>query len=484
VRDRPIPGVPALRWDDETGYGLRSPGVARRLADGVLGFILFGGPAAAVRAATAELRERAGRPLLFGADLERGAGQQFDGATPLPPLAALASLDDESVLEAAGALTAREAVALGVSWIFAPVADLALEPRNPIVGTRSPGADPDRVAKAVAAWIRGCRAGGGIPCVKHFPGHGRTTEDSHRALPVVSTDAGTLRDTDLLPFRAALAAGVPSVMTAHVAYPALDPEGRAATRSRRIVHDLLRLEMGFEGVVVTDALIMEGAGSPEAAMAEALAAGVDVLLYPPEGLDPGAALGLAAETLDPEEAAASAERVRRLVAAGSMGPSDEPVGTPEDRARVLDWAQRTLRVVGGGPVSGDVVLTVVDDDRGGPFPAPSRAPFTDALRTAGFRVQEAGEGEGRGTPVLCLYAEPRGWKGRAGLSPEARGALGRWAERHGTSGRILVFGGPGLLEELPSGIPTILAWGGEALMQEAAARSLAGETGAAGTSAS
>ena len=475
MSDGSIPVVPALRWDDETGYGLEAPGVARHLAAGVLGFILFGGSAEAARAATAELRRHAGRPLLFGADLERGAGQQFDGATPLPPLAALASLEDEGVLEAAGALTAREAVALGVSWIFAPVADLALEPRNPIVGTRSPGADPHRVGRAVAAWIRGCRAGGGIPCVKHFPGHGRTTEDSHRALPVVSADADTLRNTDLVPFRAALAAEVPSVMTAHVAYPALDPEGRAATRSRRIVHDLLRREMGFDGVVVTDALIMEGAGSPEAAMAEALTAGVDVLLYPPEGLDPGAALGLAAETLDPEEAAASAERVRRLAAAGPMGPSDEPVGTPEDRARVLDWAQRTLRVVGGGPVSGDVVLTVVDDDRGGPFPPPSRAPFTDALRHAGLRVHGApGNGDG-GIPVLCLYAEPRGWKGRAGLSEEARAAVGRWRERHGAAGWVVVFGGPGLLEEVPPEVPTLLAWGGEVLMQEAAARRLARE---------
>jgi hypothetical protein len=146
----------------------------------------------------------------------------------------------------------------------------------------------------------------------------------------------------------------------------------------------------------------------------------------------------------------------------------------------MGWAERALRISGGGPIHGPVTLTVVDDDRGGPFPAPSRAPFTDALRAAGVRVHGAGdEGEENdgGTAILCLYAEPRGWKGRAGLSEEARVGVARWAERHGPSGTVVVFGGPGLLDEVPPGLPTILAWGGEALMQEAAARRLAGRAG-------
>ena len=477
-----MPVVPALRWDERSGYGLDGPEVDRQLARGVVGYILFGGTAEAARAATAELRARAGGPLVFGADLERGAGQQFDGATSLPPLAALASRDDDEVLEAAGALTAREAGALGVSWIFAPVADLSLEPRNPIVGTRSPGADPQRVARGVTAWMRGCSSQGGIPCVKHFPGHGRTTRDSHRTLPVVEVDAETLRSSDLVPFRAAVAAGVPSVMTAHVAYPALDPGGLPATRSRRIVRGLLREELGFDGIVVTDALIMEGVGSPEEAMAEALAAGVDVLLYPPADLDPGTAVYAAAAAREPEDIDRSSARIRHLLEVGSGPGEGGPVGTSEDRALALGWALRSLRASGPCDIGTTAELTVIDDDLGGPWPPPLRDRFAGVLREEGVTVHPAEDGApgsgGSRTPVLCLYAEPRGWKGRAGLSAEARAAVARWVARHGDAGRVVAFGGPPLLEEVPPGPSTLLAWGGEALMQEAAARRLAAGEGA------
>src|SRR5690606_19090652 len=221
--------------------------------------------------------------LLIGADLERGAGQQFRGATPLPPATALAELDDLEVTRRAGELTAQEARALGVNWVYAPVADLDLEPRNPIVGTRSFGSDPARAAAHVTAWIEGCHAGGALSCAKHFPGHGRTVADSHAQLPVVMTGRQGL-EKDLAPFRAAVRAGVDSVMTAHVAFPALDASGTPATLSEPIVQGLLRGELGFDGAVATDALIMEGVleggGGAESAAVRAVAAGCDALLYP------------------------------------------------------------------------------------------------------------------------------------------------------------------------------------------------------------
>lgn len=467
------PAVPALRWSDGRGYDLDAPRVRAAMEAGAPGFILFGGSAEEAGWAARELTRRSGRPLLLGADLERGAGQQFRGATPLPPLAALGALGEMRALWEAGALTAREAVSLGIPWIFAPVADLALEPENPIVATRALGNDPGRVAAQVEAWVQGCLSAGGIPCVKHFPGHGRTLEDSHAVLPVVGAPAADLRGWDLIPFARAVSAGVPSVMTAHVSYPSLDPSGAPATRSRPVVEDLLRGEMGFGGVVVTDALIMEGAGEASSAVVEALAAGVDLLLYPPDDVPVEELVreALGNGRLDPGAARASALRVDALV---RLVPDPLPAprwGAPDDLRWARELARRVLGWSGGpAPVGRALAVTVVDDDVGGPYPPPSREPFLDALRDRGVSMTE-------GAPfhLLCLYAEPRAWKGRAGLSPAARKAVERWAaatevSAAGPGGRLVaVFGGPRVAAEIPDGIPTLVAWGGETLMQEAAA---------------
>ncbi len=472
--------LPALRWSESEGYGIHSSRVQAALEAGAQGFILFGGTAAGAREAADMLASRAGRPLLLGADLERGAGQQFLGATPLPPLAALGAVGDLSVIRAAGNLTGREAVALGVPWVFAPVADLALEPDNPIVGTRAFGEDPDRVASQVVAWIEGCLAAGAIPCVKHFPGHGRTRTDSHAGLPVVSTSATDLQGSDLVPFRRAVEAGVPSVMTAHVSYASLDPSGRPATRSPSVIRDLLRGALAFQGVVVTDALIMEGVGEPERAVVEALAAGVDVLLYPPEELDLEAALrqGLEEGILTRELLDRSRDRVERMLARRIRGSSrpeadswEGPWGHPADRARSRAWALSAMRLRDwSGRLPGPVHLTVIDDDLGGPYPPPSREPFQAALRALGAEVAADDAG---GERLLCVYAEPRAWKGRAGLSSENRDRVLRWHHTFPGSPAV-VFGGPRILADLPASLPALLAWGGEPLMQEAAAGVLAG----------
>lgn len=220
--------LPAVRWDAARGFADATADIERALALGVGGFIIFGGERDAVAALAAQLRAGSRHPLLIAADLERGAGQQFAGCTPLPPLAALGSLGDPLALRVAGRLTAREALALGINWTYAPVADLDLEPDNPIVGTRSLGADPDAVCAAVAECIDAIQGEGMLACAKHFPGHGRTVTDSHAVLPVVNATREQLQ-VDLAPFVAAIDAGVASVMTAHVAYPALDPTeiGRA-----------------------------------------------------------------------------------------------------------------------------------------------------------------------------------------------------------------------------------------------------------------
>ena len=273
---------PALRWNAETRFAHESALVEQALRWGAGGFILFGGTVEDTSELTERLVKEAGRPLLIAADLERGAGQQVKGLSELPPPRALASLGDPSVIRGAGILTAVEALSVGINWVLAPVADLDIEPENPIVQTRAFGQDPEQTGAAVAAWVVGCEAAGAMACAKHFPGHGRTRRDSHTEVPVVSEPEELLQSQDFLPFRAAIAAGVSSVMTAHVAFPALDPSGTPATFSKPILARL-RDELDFGGLIVSDALMMEGAEKgrgPGAVGVDAFLAGVDLLLYP------------------------------------------------------------------------------------------------------------------------------------------------------------------------------------------------------------
>lgn len=471
---------PALRWRDDSGFDHEAERIDEALRLGVGGFILFGGDAGSILELTTELRRRSRTPLLFGADLERGAGQQFRGATQLPPAAALAALDDLEVTRRAGELTAREARALGVDWVYAPVADLDIEPRNPIVGTRSFGGDPARAAAHVTAWIEGCRAGGALSCAKHFPGHGRTLADSHAELPLVTAARHEL-ETDLAPFRAAIRAGVDSVMTAHVSYPELDPSGAPATLSPAIVEELLKRELGFRGAVSTDALnmqaVIEGGGEGAAAAVRALSAGCDALLYPAEPAEVAAALEAAlGNGLQPARAEAALAAIALLVErAGAMAPPAAEWGRPEDHAWALSVADRTLRVVRGEPlrIPHAVGLVTVDDDIGGPFPPGPRDAFPAALRACGIDVADAAEaGAGRAT-VVAVYADIRGWKGRAGLSERAVAAVAQAIDA-APDAIVVLFGHPRLAAELPDRAAHVLAaWGGEPLMQEAAARRLA-----------
>ena len=170
---------PAIRWRDPEGFAHEWGPIREALELGVGGFIIFGGTAEAVSALTTQLRREAGQPLLLAADLERGAGQQFDGLTQFPPPRALAAFDRLEVTRWAGAVTAYEARGVGVNWVFAPVADLDLLPDNPIIQTRAFGAEPEGVARQVAAWVEGCQSTGALACAKHYPGHARTTADSH-----------------------------------------------------------------------------------------------------------------------------------------------------------------------------------------------------------------------------------------------------------------------------------------------------------------
>jgi len=232
-----------------------------------------------------ELQSRAKIPLLLAADFERGTGMRIEEGTSFPlPMAVAATRRPEDAYTV-GKITALEARAAGVPWIYAPDADVNSNPDNPIINTRSFGEDPAQVSEFVAAFVRGVEENGGLATAKHFPGHGDTNVDSHLDLPSIPGDRGHLSQVELAPFRAAIAAGVSSIMTGHLPVPALEPDPEVpATMSAKITTDLLRSEMGFDGLVVTDALDMGGVTvryPPGEVAVRSILAGTDVLLVSP-----------------------------------------------------------------------------------------------------------------------------------------------------------------------------------------------------------
>ncbi len=226
-------------------------------------------------------------PLIVGSDFERGASMRVANTTKFPHSMAYGAANDLRATRMEGYATAREARALGVHWIFAPAADVNNNPDNPIINTRSFGERPGDVAAHVKAFIEGAHSDPRFQVLvtaKHFPGHGDTATDSHMALATVTADRARLDSLELVPFRAAIQAGVDAVMTSHLSVPALEPAGIPATVSKNVLTELLRKELGFRGIVVTDAMDMQGLAkqfAPGEAAVRSIEAGADVLLMSP-----------------------------------------------------------------------------------------------------------------------------------------------------------------------------------------------------------
>jgi beta-N-acetylhexosaminidase len=316
----------------------------------------------ALRELTARLRALV-RPhrLLIATDEEGGFVSQLRGHLIVPPNAALLARGaGPGDIEWAARVTGERLRAVGVDWVFAPVADVNALPANPVIGPRAYGTEAAAAARGVAASVRGFHAAGVACCLKHFPGHGSTALDSHVASPVCDGDRATIERRDLEPFRAGLAAG--AVMTAHVRYPALDPTA-PATFSRPILRELLRGTLGFPGVCVSDALEMQGAAegrTPLEAATLALEAGCDLLLFARVGdFLPGVRAGLAAalaagrlDRADLDAAAARIEVLARSVAEPSAAETSRPLAalTPDGWVERLETiVQRGLEVRGAFP---------------------------------------------------------------------------------------------------------------------------------------
>jgi beta-glucosidase len=475
--------LPVIRWTPERGFADARPLIEQSLALGVGGFQLIGGEQDGVRALAKELQLKSRHPLLIAADLERGAGQQFAGATGLPPLAAITSMGDIEALRRAARLTAREARTMGVNWNLAPVCDLDLLADNPIVGTRSMGTDARKVATLVTAWIEACQAEGVLACAKHFPGLGRATQDPHVTLPIVDTPADQLKELDLQPFRAAISGGVASVMTAHAAYPALDSSRAPATLSREMLQWLLRQQLKFDNLIVADSLSMVGVNDGrdvhEAAVL-ALRAGCDVLLEPGDLVATLDVLEKALDdgTLDPERTRQSVRR-RLKWAQWASPPNDWRRPSGADTAWGALLADKVLRIEHGPlpPMGGVTEVAIVDDDEEVHNRRADRTGIVEAMRLAGndARIVSAPTVASGGPFVIALFADYLPGKGRHELQPSTIDAVATLIAQADALQRPVVLAGmgdPRFVQQLKLEYPTIIAWSGDRVMQAAAGRGL------------
>jgi beta-N-acetylhexosaminidase len=480
-----------------------------------------------------QLQDESKLPLLVAGDFERGVlPSHLFGTTVFPHAMAFGAAGNLAYAEEFGRITAQESRALGVHWNLFPVADVNSNPANPIIGTRAFGANPEQVGNLVAAYIRGARANGMLTTAKHFPGHGNTATDSHVGVPVVNDDLDHLHAVDLPPFQRAIGAGVDAVMTAHVRVLALDPDpGRVATTSPAILTGLLKNQLGFKGIVVTDALDMAGlvglyTKNPGRVAVDAFKAGSDVLTEPynldacyramldavrsgeigQDRLDASvlkilqakASLGLEKSRLVDVAAIPRLVGSPENIAAGQRF-SDAAITLVRDNGKVLplrDWrSDKRLRVVSQAkPKPGLLVIILCDNRRsedGRVLERQIRKRAPDARvvyvdpRVAAARSDEVLNAADRVQQVVvAVYVVPsaartrtvaRGQKNSASL-PDSTARLMSMILAHATGKTVvLAMGTPYLTEDFPTIQNYICTFSNATVSEISAAKALFGE---------
>lgn len=471
--------VPAIRWDTETGFAGERRRIARALELGVGGFVLHGGPETEVRALTKDLRQASKIPLLIGAELERGVGQQFLGTTGLPPLAAIAELSDANLIQRAAKLTAREARPLGVNWGFAPVLDLQMQPGNVRTAIGGIGASADEVSAVASYWIEACQHEGMLACAKHFPGVGRVREDVE-GVPAVDVPRSVLFEHEFKPFRAAISSRVASMMAAHVSYPSLDASESPSTFSSVILRYLLREKYGFEGLVASDVLQVHAglSADDEADIAtRALDAGCDVLLGPSHLEALVEMLERAVRDGPLYEDRIEQSRRRRLKWAQWAAPqTDFRRVSGSDVAWALQLAERVITMVRGQPpkLAKSVEIVIVDDDDGC-LPLHPRTVLAQALQSGqvATAVVDAPSPRSDAPVYIALFGELRGDRREIAYRAETLTRVSELCAAAASQRRaavIVLFAPPTLATQIRGSAPIVCAWSGDRCMQEAVAR--------------
>ena len=476
---------------------------------GVGGVILLGGSAGELALRTQQLQNWAKIPLLIAADIEEGVGQRFAGATWFPPPMALNAIarnhsqKAQLYAEQMGAIIAQEALAIGINWVLAPVVDVNNNPQNPVINVRAFGETPEAVSQLAAAFIRGAQRYGVLTTAKHFPGHGDTAVDSHIDLPVLPHTPPRLAEIELPPFQEAISVGVDAIMSAHLLIPAWDTE-LPATLSRLVLTQLLRDYLNFEGLIVTDALVMGAIANRygiNEAPVMAVEAGADILLMPvnPESAIEAVCEAVAAGRISPERIQASVERIKKAkhkVISGSSSSTEtdstdfnEPyiqqnlhqLAHKSALTTVANILQDSQQVGGSLPLSlepHDGVrrrrrnLIVVDDVLGCDFLG-RNTPAITLPRQLGYELQLVD----RNTPkawedtdhplateptLLQLFIRGNPFRGSAGLTPVADEWFKRLL-RTGDLQALVIYGSPYVLQQflpsLPMNTPFVFSYG-------------------------
>jgi beta-N-acetylhexosaminidase len=493
-----IPGTYAAY--DDSGFERAEAWVDSLHVGGVI--VSIGSPLD-VAAKLNRLQQRSALPLLVGSDFEGGTSLRLNGGTLFPPNMGLGATGSDSAAYDLGRITALEGRAVGVQLAFAPVADVNNNPANPIINTRAFGEDPAQVGRMVAAEVRGLQDFGMLATAKHFPGHGDTGTDSHLALPVITSNWARLDSVELVPFRAAIRAGVDVVMSAHIALPGIDSGlVRPGTVAPNILTGILRDSLGFQGMIVTDALNMAGVADAYGAEAgvRAFLAGADLLLQP---ADPGATIdamerAVSSGMITPERLDASVRRV--LEAKRSLGlfarrtvPLDSipaVVGNAAFQADAAAIAARSIVMVkdSGGVIhsmTGHPPVTLVTyaeeenrqvgialglELRGQGFPVA----MTRLWPSSGLASYDSVAATLRrpGVVVFATADRPTAGRGTIGLPSALMGLIALVARERPTV--LVSLGNPYVIAGLPEVGSYLIGWRSNALTEQAVARALAG----------
>lgn len=484
--------------------------------DKVGGLILSIGSPLSYAVKLNRLQRRAIVPLLVASDMENGPGMRLGnsfafpsllpqgGGTVFPPVMALGAARSPELAYELGRVLGIEARAVGVHLAFGPVLDVNSNPLNPVINTRSFGENPALVSSLASAYIRGARSTGLMTTAKHFPGHGDTRDDSHISLPTIDANRARLDSVELAPFRVAAAEGIDAVMTAHIAVVGVEGSDAApATLSRGFMTDVLRTDIGFRGLVVTDAMTMGGIatryGASEPLML-AIEAGADVLLMPrsvPDAIDvvhaavqsgrisqvridqsarrvlamkvkAGLHVGRLVSVDEiprtvniPAHAAAAADVARRSIVLARDSTGAVPLGAARRRLLVVTFAEA------GDPIAGRVFDRLLRD--GGHVVTSVRVDN----RTTRAEYDNIAATDSIDAVVISAYISPREYVGTVGAEPR----FSRFVQQLAASRRPVIavsFGSPYLLGFFPSVHAYMLAWGGAPVSQTAAADALLG----------
>jgi beta-N-acetylhexosaminidase len=486
---------------------------------GIGGVVMSVGSPSEVAVKLNHFQERSRIPLLVGSDLESGAGFRLRGATFLPgtidlggatrfpSFMAVGAANDARLAYQMGRVTATEARAVGIHVPFAPVLDVNDNPDNPIINIRSLGEDPRAVARLGTAFMRGIQDHGADATGKHFPGHGNTETDSHLELPVIRADRARLDSMELFPFQQAIDAGMGGVMTAHISVPALDgDQGDPATLSHDVLTGLLRGDMGFDGLIYTDAMDMyaiDRAYGRREATVRAVEAGADVILMPPDVGEAVTAIVEAVESGRISEVRLDQSVMRILRLKEELGLHESPlvdtgeiperVGIPEHMERAQEVADRSITLLRNEddllPLLGTRTARVLSVTYRRPSDLMAGRVLNGRLRETYPRLVTAevdldtdpdvyegllARARRSNLVVVSLHVATVSYSGSVAIPDEVTDFIRELAES-GVPHVVISFGNPYLIRDFPNVRAYLLAWSGAAVSQRAAGRALFGE---------